>query len=197
LEDARIKAVHNPRNRGFGYNYTEGVRLSGKEYVIMVPGDNEIPCAAIRKVLARLGTADIVVPYTANPEVRPVARQVVSKAFVLLMNALFALDLRYYNGTCVHRSELLKKVSMTSRDFAYMAAILVRLIKSGASFTEVGVEIQQREGGSSKAFSPRNVVSVMKTILTLFWEVRVRERARYSSPARRVADGTAGGRGSG
>ena len=73
--DGKIRVIHNLRNMGFGYNYSEGVRLAGKDYVIMVPGDNEIPAEAVKKVLSLAGRADVVVPYAANARVRPVARR--------------------------------------------------------------------------------------------------------------------------
>jgi glycosyltransferase involved in cell wall biosynthesis len=176
-EDPHIRVVPNLRTMGFGYNYTEGVRLATKQYVMLVPGDNEIPAGAIKTILAHTGSADMVIPYTTNPSVRPMVRRVLSRAFVIIMNTLFGLRLRYYNGTCVHRTELLRKVPMKSWDFAYMAAILVRLIKSGASFVEVGVEITQREAGRSKALSPGNILSVIRTVSTLFWEVHFHKEA--------------------
>jgi len=181
-----VRVIHNPKNMGFGYNYTEGVRLATREYIIMVPGDNEIPAAAIEKIFSCVGMADVVVPYTANPEVRPLSRRIVSRLFVVIMNVLFGLRLKYYNGTCVIRSSLLKKVPLKTWGFAYMAAILVRLIRSGASYLEVGVMIQHRETGSSKAFAPKNVISVFSAIASLFWEVRIADRASYNAPVKRV-----------
>lgn len=181
-----IKVIHNPKNMGFGYNYTDGVRRASKDYIMMVPGDNEIPAEAIEKVMSMAGEADVIIPYTANPEVRPLSRQIISKAFVVLINTLFGLNVTYYNGTCLVKAKLLKKVPLKTWGFAYMAAILVRLLKSGASYTEVGVEIAQRSSGKTKAFAFKNVVSVVKAILTLFWDVRVKERAKYTGKAVRV-----------
>lgn len=174
-----LRVIHNPKNMGFGFNYTDGVRRATKDYVMMVPGDNEIPLKAIEKVMALAGEADVVIPYTANPEVRPFSRRVISRAFVVLMNTLFGLSVTYYNGTCLLKTKLLRKVPLKTWGFAYMAAILVRLLKSGASYTEVGVEIAQRNAGRTKAFAMKNVVSVVKAILTLFWDVRVKDRASY------------------
>ncbi len=184
-EEKGIRVIHNPKNMGFGYNYTEGVRLAKKDYIIMVPGDNEIPAEAIKKIFGKVGMADIVIPYTANPEVRPLSRRVISRLFVILINILFGMGIRYYNGTCVIKSALLKKVPLKTWGFAYMAAILVRLLKSGASFTEVGVDIRPRQTGKTKAFRLKNIVSVLSAILSLFWEVRVKERGRYNLPAKR------------
>ncbi len=184
--EKNVKVIDNPKNMGFGYNYTEGVRRASKDYTIMVPGDNEIPAEAITKIFSCVGAADIVVPFTANTEVRRFSRRVISRAFVGLINTLFGLDLVYYNGTCVIKSSLLKKCPLKTWGFAYMAAILVRLIRSGASYVEVGVDIKPRATGTSKAFAPKNVVSVGKAILTLFWDVRIKERNRYNAPARRI-----------
>lgn len=184
--DPRIKVIHNGRNMGFGYNYTEGVRLATKDYIIMVPGDNEIPAEAIEAIFRHAGSADVIVPYTANPGVRPLSRRVISRLFVALINTLFGLKLRYYNGTCVIKGSLLKKTPMTTWGFAYMAAILVRLLRSGASFVEVGVKIKPRDTGRSKAFRPKNILSVISAIMGLLWDVRVRERGRYSLQPKRV-----------
>jgi hypothetical protein len=155
----------------------------------MVPGDNEIPAEAIKKIFSRAGVADIIIPYTANTWVRPLSRRVISKIFVILINTLFGIRLTYYNGTCVIKSSLLKKVPMTTWGFAYMAGILVRLIRQGASFSEVGVDIQPRDTGKSKAFRLKNVISVVSAIVRLFWEVRVKDRSRYQSAQKRITAG--------
>ncbi len=185
-KDQHIKVIHNATNMGFGYNFKEGVRIASKDYVIMVPGDNEIPEAAISKIFGHVGMADIIVPYTANMWVRPMSRRIVSKAFVMLMNLISGLDLHYYNGTCVLKSSDIKKIPIKTHGFAYMATILVRLIKSGSSYTEVGVDIIQREAGESKAFAPRNILSVFTALWGLFIEVRVTGRAKYNKRPRRI-----------
>lgn len=181
-----IRVIHNPRNMGFGYNYNRGVELARMEYVTMFPGDNEIPGEAIRTILNAVGSADIVVPYISTPSVRSGSRQVISAAFVALVNGLFGLKLRYFNGPCVHRRALLQSVPMRTPGFAYMAAILVRLIRSGCSYIEVPMPLQARQHGRSKAFKPKNIVSVLSTLGELFWEVQIRERRKYAGAVRRI-----------
>ncbi len=175
----RIRVVHNSRNMGFGYNYIRGVERAEMEYVAMFPGDNEIAGSAIRTILGAVGPADIVVPYIATPSVRPWSRRFISARFVALVNLLFGLRMRYFNGPCVHRRSLLQTVPMRTHGFAYMAAILVRLIRSGHSYVEVPMPLQARQHGRSKAFRPKNLASVLGTLVALFWDVRVRNRRRY------------------
>ncbi|MBE9527887.1 MAG: glycosyltransferase family 2 protein [Proteobacteria bacterium] len=179
-KEKSVRTVHNERNMGFGYNYTEGVRLAKMEYIIMVPGDNEIPSEAIRRVFVQTGNADLVIPYTANTHVRPLSRRFISRAFVILMNTLFGLRLKYYNGTCVLKAKELKQLELKTWGFAYMASILVRLIRQNASYVEVGIDISQRETGASQAFTMKNIVSVVSAIVGLFIEVRLTDRALYS-----------------
>jgi len=186
IRNSRIRVIHNPRNMGFGYNYTRGVELAEMEYVAMFPGDNEIPGSAIRTILGAVGLADIVVPYIATPSVRPWSRRFISACFVALVNLLFGLRIRYFNGPCVHRRSLLQAVPMRTHGFAYMAAILIRLIRSERSYVEVPMQLQIRRHGQSKAFKPKNIVSVFATIASLFWEVRIKDRKKYSNIAQRL-----------
>ena len=184
--NTHIRVIHNPRNMGFGFNYTRGVQLARMEYVTMFPGDNEIPGAAIQTALAAVGQADIVVPYISTPGVRSLSRRVVSSVFVTLVNILFGLRLRYFNGPCVHRRALLLSVPMRTHGFAYMASILVRMIRSGCSYVEVPMPLQAREHGRTKAFRLKNIMSVISTVAALFWEVRVKDRHKYSVPPHRA-----------
>lgn len=169
-----IKVIHNPTTKGLGYNYKKGIELARNDYIVMFPGDNAFPWDSIRNLINHVGKADIIIPYTKNTWARPFSRRIISRAFVELMNLLFGLNLRYYNGTVVHKREIVQKVPIDTNGFAYQAAILTRLIRSGYTYKEVGMELRDREFGGSKAFAPKNVLSVIKTIASLFWEVNVK-----------------------
>ena len=171
--DPRVRAVHNGTNRGLGYSYFRGVAEASREYVVMVPGDRENSLEGMTPMWPLLGTADIIAPYTANPEVRPLGRRLFSRFGTGFMNLLFGLRLRYYNGTVVHRLATLRTIQVKSTGFLYQAESLVRLIRRGATVKEVGIVIRARPGGRSKVFKPKNLWSVTCTLLRLFWTVRV------------------------
>lgn len=171
--DEHIRVIHNGRNMGFGYNYRTGVEQAKKDYVVMFPGDNEIPSSSMISVLNVTGTADIVIPYTVNIRARPPARRLISSLFTTMVNLLFGLRVRYYNGTVIHRTEILKSVSMTTDSFAYQAEILVQLIKAGRGYVQVGMYLRDREHGSSKAFRIKNIIDVFRTLARLFVKVRL------------------------
>ena len=64
VENNKIKAIHNDRNMGFGYNFNKGVELARMDYISILPGDNEIEQEGIARMYASLGSADIIVLIT-------------------------------------------------------------------------------------------------------------------------------------
>ena len=170
--DARIRVVHHDRPRNLGYAYKAGVALARFEYVIMFPGDDEGSDEQLDAVLSRAGTADVVVNYISNPEVRPWSRRVVSRAFVALVNTLLGLRLRYYNGTVLHRTALVRAIEIRTDSFAYQAEALVKLLRAGHSYVEVGTPISARVAGRTKAFKLKNAIEVGRTVLRLRREAR-------------------------
>jgi len=179
-----ITVIRNGSNMGLGYNYNEGVRRASKEYVILLPGDDELDPDSYPHIFDAIGDTDMVIPYTANPGVRPWYRRLISRAYVLTLNIFFGLDVRYYNGQVVHRRSIIQKVPMRTFSFAYQSSILVRLLRTGHSYRQVKMYIRPQSGRKSRAFSLNNIVQVMRTCLWLTWEVRVRHRRRYNRPVR-------------
>ena len=173
-QNNRIKVIHNETTMGLGYNYSKGVKIAKNQYIVMVPGDNEIEQDSIKAMFEYIGKVDIITTYSVNLNIRPISRQIISKVFTGLMNFLFNLNLNYYNGLSIHKRDLLNSIQMTTYGFAYHAEILVRLIKKGCTFAEVGMYLKKREYGKSKAFAFKNVISVLKTILKLFVDIRLK-----------------------
>jgi glycosyltransferase involved in cell wall biosynthesis len=185
--DPSIKVVHNKRNMGFGYNFNEGARMATMDYVMMVPGDNEVPEKAVSDVISNMDKADLIIPYIANPSARPFVRRLLSRLFVIILNALFGLSLRYYNGPCLIRKGLLRQIPLKTSGFAYMASILIRLIYKGATCLQVPIDIVQRRSGRSKAIKPKVFIGVAGAVLGLFFELRFKRRGRIDRQGKAVA----------
>ena len=174
-KNPRIKVIHNPANMGLGYNYKTGVRMATKDYVIMVPGDNEITSESYEAMFRALDEGkDIVIPHTVNTEIRPLGRRFFSRAYTILLNSLFGLNVKYYNGTVIHKRPLIQSVRIETDGFGYQAEALVKLIKSGHTYADVGMVLKERAYGESKAFDLRNVYRVVKSILDLWIQIYIR-----------------------
>lgn len=182
IANPNIKVVHNGRNMGLGYSFRRGIELATKEYIGWFPGDNDMDGKSLEDLLDLIGRADIVVPYMANPWCRPLSRRIISRSFTTTMNVLFGLKLRYYNGPAIHRSKLIKATSANTTGYAFLAEVLVRLIKAGHTWVEVATYHRRREHGISKAFRLKNILSVLMTVWRLVWDIHVRQRKRSASP---------------
>lgn len=163
----RIKVIHNKTNLGLGGSYKRGLIEAQFEYVMLVPGDNAWPSDSLGMILSKIGQADMVIPYITDAKDKSFFRFLVSKGFTFLINILFGLNIRYYNGLVVHRKDILNQITITTNGFAYQAEALVKLLKNGYSYVEVGTPTIPREGGKSKALRLNNLYSVLKTILCL------------------------------
>jgi glycosyltransferase involved in cell wall biosynthesis len=181
-----VKVLHNETNKGFGYSYKKGVAAATCDYVSFFPADNCIPAECIAAIFDQVGKADIILNYTSNLEIRVPMRRFLSRTYTRMMNTLFGLRLTNINGPTVHRREVIQAVKISTDGFAFMAEIMVRLIRSGHSYLEIGSPIRERKFGSVKAFRPRNVISVFKTAWVLFWDVNVFGRKDYKKRGRPV-----------
>jgi dolichol-phosphate mannosyltransferase len=173
LSDPKIRVIHHLIPHNLGGCYKEGLRLASKEFLIMVPGDNECGVDVMERIFKLVGRADMIIPYTENPEVRPVTRRILSRAFVFLVNALTGNHLSYYNGAVLHTTAIINSIEIHTDSFGYQAEALVKLLKAGHSYLEVGTKIDYRPSGVSKALRPNNILTVARFLSTLSLESRM------------------------
>jgi glycosyltransferase involved in cell wall biosynthesis len=167
----KVTAVHNPKNLRFGNSYKRGLRQARFQYVMLLCGDGGLPAASLPAIFDLIGTADIVVPWMTNlRQIKSLPRYVISRAYTTFFNVMCGMRLRYYNGLAVHRNDLLQRIRITSGGFGFQAEILIKLIKSGCTYVEVGVKGAE-EKQQSVALRPRNWVSVIATVARLVVEL--------------------------
>lgn len=178
--DGRVRLVHNERNMGLGYSYGLGARESGKSHFVYIPGDNTWPAASIAEIVRHLGKADVVTSYATNPEVRLGYRRVVSALYTRALNLLFGYRMRYYNGLTIYPREFLLTRPVTTWGFGFQAETLLKALDAGLSVVEVGVPIDESAARKSRALTVRNVASVLKTVCSTFWALRLARRRPWA-----------------
>lgn len=165
--EAPIRLHKKERNQGLGRNYAEGARIARGRYYMLVNGDNVERREVLVALLPMLGQADILIPYFGRLDTRPWIRRIISRTFTKIVNWASGTSVRYYNGAVVHLRENVIKWHPGTRGFAYQAELITRLLAHGASYIEVEVPGEERQGGVSKAFRPKNMVSVGNSILRI------------------------------
>jgi glycosyltransferase involved in cell wall biosynthesis len=188
VADARAAAIpevrvfHNERNRGIGYAYMLGCREARCSHFVYIPGDNTWPYESCRQLFAQLGRADIVTSYATNPEVRPLGRRLLSPLYTACLNLIFGRRMRYYNGLNIYPVDFLQAAPVTTFGFGFQAEVLLKALAAGLSYVEIGLPIDERAAGGSKAVRIRNILSVVTTVLRLAWRLRI---LRQTPSARR------------
>ncbi len=176
-KNPHIHPIHNPKNMNFGWNFQKGLELARMHYVSFIPGDDDISEDSLERMIGAIGRADFVLLYHSNYEARHWLRRIVSKLFVCIVNLLFGLTVRYYNGPAMFRTDILRAVPITTFSFAFVAEIVVRLIKRGHSYIEVPMVLRpERKGLNLRVFRPRNTWGVVKTILRLWWRIQIQHK---------------------
>lgn len=164
---AAVRVFHNPTRRGIGYAYMVGYENTTCEYLVYIPGDNTWPSASCRELFSALGRADIITSYALNPEVRPLGRRLLSPLYTSFLNLLFGRRMRYYNGLTIYPTSFLRTRPATTFGFAFQAEVLLKALAAGLTYVEVGLPIDERAAGASKAISLRNIAAVVITITRL------------------------------
>lgn len=171
--DPRIRVHHQPRNLGLDHAYLKGIELAAKEHIGWVAGNNIIPQDALDAVFDRIGEADMILSY---PDIDPrrKRRRWVSRSFVILLNILFGVRLRYFTGPCVYRAEQAKRLRPITHGSMMVPELLLRLIKAGQSYIEVEIHPKPRTAGATKTFRLSNIFYVGSSVLLLFIDIQIR-----------------------
>ena len=175
-KNSAIRALHNSRNMGLGYCFTQGYREARNNFFVYIPGDNTWPYRSFVELFGNLGRADIITSYAINTDVRPFGRRVVSRLYTKVLNLLFGRHLQYFNGLTIYPVEFLRRTPATTFGFGFQAEVLLKALNLGLSYIEVGLPIDARTAGGSKAVTPSNILSVLSTVVRVFYDLRIMRR---------------------
>lgn len=180
--EPRVRVHHQPRNLGLDRAYLKGIELASKNLIGWVAGNNIIPKDALDAIFDRVGDADMILSF---PDVDPrrKRRRWVSRSFVIALNLLFGVQLRYYTGPCVYRAASVKGMRTITHGSMIVPELLLRLIRAGESFVQVEIRPKVRTAGKTKTFRISNIIYVTSSVLHLFVDIRLRggHQARIGS----------------
>jgi glycosyltransferase involved in cell wall biosynthesis len=90
-ERSKVRVIHHAQNQGIAAGYVDALEAARFEYFAFLPADREINPGSVKNILAATGSADVVVPYHANPSARQRHRRVLTWTSTALVNTLFGL----------------------------------------------------------------------------------------------------------
>ena len=175
LKNPRIRVVHHSTNQGLGVISREAFKMANKKYITWFPGDNAVIPDFFQDVMGSLGQVDIVVAYIPNSRERSLFRHVLSQTYTFILNTIFGLHVKYFNGPSIYPTVLAKSVDFTSNRFGFFAELLIRCLKKGATYTHVPFSHKARSDRSSKSISWKGVKDIFQTTCVLVKEVYFRK----------------------
>lgn len=165
--DLNIKLITRKKNAGLGANYFESANIAHGTYFMLVNGDNVEPVDALKKIIGKAGDADMVIPNFGNADHRTWNRRFISMLFTGIVNYISGNRIGYYNGPVLHLTKNICNININSFGYGYQAEILCKLLSSGATYSEVVVPNGDRQWGASKAFAPKNFISVASSLVNI------------------------------
>jgi len=174
-QDARIKVIHNERNRKLGGTLRAGYAAATKDLVVYSDADLPFDFREIARAVRLLEyqQADVLAAYRHDRTAEGPLRTVYTIVYTSLIRLLFRLRVRDVNFSFkLFRRSLLERIELKSEGSFIDAEFLVRAKKSGASIIQIGVDYFPRSRGLSTLASPGVIVDILVEMARLWRELR-------------------------
>ncbi len=150
-KNRRMRIVTIPKNIGYSFGITSGLKLASGKYVGYCWGDGQIVAEDVYRVFEALkaGKADIC-------KIKRVYRQdsffrrLESSMYNLLYRVLFSLNLKDINGCPkIMKREVLAALNPVSRDWFIDAELMIKAFRKKFKVMEIPVTYYRRNKGKS------------------------------------------------
>jgi len=155
-----IRLIANEVNRGLAANFIYAAHEARGAWFRMICGDNVEPRETLQAVFARLGEADVIIPYHVECQGKAVGRRLISTCYTLLINILSGHKVKYYNGLPMARTLYAKTLCNPHLGFGFQADFVTQLLDMGLSYALIPVKTQERSKGTARALTKQNFKGV-------------------------------------
>ena len=166
--DTRIRVIHHPFNRGYGAALKSGFAAAQREWIFYTDSDGQFDLADIDRLLPYAGDFDVIVGYRmrrADHAIRRVNQALWSR----LVRRVLGVDFRDVDCAfkLLRRASLERIEPLVSEGAVISAELLVRLQRSGARVSQVGVPHHRRVAGAPSGGDPRVIARAFRELYRL------------------------------
>ncbi len=179
----QVRAIHHPRNRGYGGALRTGFASATKDLIAYTDGDGQYDPSEFEALWNRLTPqADMVTGYKISRS-DPFHRIVIGRAYHTAMKVLFRLGVRDVDCDFrLMRREIFDRVKL-ERDTGVICLELMRKVQdAGCTVLEEPVHHYHRLHGRSQFFNLRRVFWTGVDVMKLWVQLVVLGRGRQSMP---------------
>jgi len=168
-----VRVIRHLTNTGLGTCFMDAIAQAKYTYFCGYPGDGDISAESLANLVLAREKNTVILQYLMNQQDRPFIRRVISIIYTKLLNVLFGLNLRYYNGYCLAEVAALRRLPLLSTGHTIFAEIVIRLVKSGYPYREVPFRHVHRAGAKTHVATLANVYRIATNLTRLFLDIQL------------------------
>ena len=187
----RVRAVHHPRNRGYGGALQTGFRSATKDLIFYTDGDAQYDPAELAALWARMTPdADLVNGYKISRS-DPLHRIVIGRVYHHIVSVLFGLHVRDVDCDFrLMRRSIFERIDLEKTSGVICLEMMKKIEDAGFRIVEVPVHHYHRAFGKSQFFNVRRIVKTGVDVMRLWYELVIRRRhLREGAPSLAARDG--------
>jgi glycosyltransferase involved in cell wall biosynthesis len=168
LENAEIRVIHNPKPRGVGWAFWEGIARAKFDCLTVIPGDHAYNKNGVERLFTAVGSADLVISYRTNQAgMRQRRRFILSWLYRHLIGTIFGFRLRDFHSTVVYPVAALREMETKTEGYTYQLEALINLLRRGMSYVEIPVTLNPSGKGTSQALRPKTFLDLLQAVWRL------------------------------
>mgnify|MGYP006155995533 FL=1 len=125
---------------------------------MFIPSGNVINSLQIIKIINAIDKNDmVIVNYSNQLESREISRVIISKLFTWAINIFFINKIKYFNGTNVYKTELLRKIKIFSNSFIFQSELILKMIMLTNQYRSCSVTLKNIKKKNTSFFIITNI----------------------------------------
>jgi glycosyltransferase involved in cell wall biosynthesis len=175
----RVRAIHHPKNRGYGGALQTGFRSACKELVFYTDGDAQYDPAELSLLWAAMTPdTDVVNGYKISRS-DPLHRVVIGRIYHHIVRLLFGLTVRDVDCDFrLMRRTIFQRIDLEKTSGVICLEMMKKIQDAGFRIVEVPVHHYHRVFGKSQFFNFRRIAKTGVDVMRLWFALVIRGRHR-------------------
>jgi glycosyltransferase involved in cell wall biosynthesis len=177
-EDAHVKVVRHPVNRGYGGAVISGIRAATQQYVLLCDGDGQFDPADLERLTPFVPEYDVVCGRRGR-RADHLIRKINGKAWTTLVRVLLGITISDIDcGFKLFKREKLDGMELRAHGAMISTELMARLAGRNARVKEVEVQHLPRLTGEQSGANLKVVARAFKELIALYRELRAEREGR-------------------
>jgi glycosyltransferase involved in cell wall biosynthesis len=175
----RVRAIHHPRNRGYGGALQTGFRSATKDLIFYTDGDAQYDPAELKLLWAEMSErADLINGYKISRS-DPLHRIVIGRVYHHIVKQLFGLTVRDVDCDFrLMRRRIFERINLEKTSGVICLEMMKKITDGGFHIVEVPVHHYHRAFGRSQFFNFRRIFKTGVDVLRLWFALVVLRQHR-------------------